>query len=62
VTVEGGVGHQVLARLEHHPALALGAQRPLDGGENVGGREAQLVDVAGREKADVDAPGRHREA
>jgi hypothetical protein len=52
VTVERRVGHQVLARLEHDLTLSLGAQRRLDGPQDVRPGERQLRDVFGRDEAD----------
>jgi len=51
----------MLARLEHHLPFSLRSQGGFDGLEHVGGRDGELVDVAGREETDVDALGDQRQ-
>ena len=54
VAAEGGVRDEVLARLEHHLAGALGGQRRLHRAEDHGGVEPEQVDVGPGEVADLD--------
>jgi hypothetical protein len=51
----------MLARLEHDLPFSLGSQGALDGIEHICRRQGELVDVARREEADVDALGDARQ-
>ena len=52
MAVERRIGHQVLARLEHHAPLALGPQRRLDRVEHEVGPEPDPLDIGPGEEAE----------
>jgi hypothetical protein len=54
VPAEGRIGHDVLARLEHHLARALGGERSLDGGESDVGPHPEALDVRPGQEADLE--------